>query len=358
MLLDRISQIFLPLFVSSSLVCCSQSSCNSFASDLIVENATIISVIPHSQDEQIEHPGTAESCDAPIANITADLCRVVLDVNTTSSSSVHLEAWLPDNWNGRFLATGTGGIGGCIDYSTVQLGAQFGFASLGTNAGHNGSEGFTFFLNQPEVLNDFGYRSIHIEAVVGKELVEQYYGRQPDRNYYAGCSTGGRQGFSTAMLYPEDFDGMLLGSPGVDWLHIVASKGILARRIGWPYIKSSAYVREEQWEAIVAAQIKKLDPLDGVTDGIIDNPTQFRFDPEILACGTGVLNESVCLTPDQVPSVRAAYEPIANMAGQIVYPSFELGSDTDVFSANQVNGTPELTYTILQVGAQDRALWD
>jgi feruloyl esterase len=89
-----------------------------------------------------------------------------------------------------------------------------------------------------------------------------------------------------------------------------------------------------------------------VTDGIIDDPTMFCFDPEVLACGAGagVLNESVCLTPAQVPSVRAAYEPIADAAGRIVYPAFELGSDTDVFSANinATTGEPQLSYTILQ----------
>jgi hypothetical protein len=228
-------------------------------------------------------------------------------------------------------------------------GAQLGFAALGTNAGHDGQTGFDFFLNHPEVINDFGYRSIHVEATIGKQIVKQYYGKKAHKSYYQGCSTGGRQGFQNAALYPEDFDGVLNGSPGIDWLRIVSSKGIMAKRIGWPDLNSTRYVRPEQWPAIIEQQIKMLDPLDGVTDGIIDDPTRFRFDPEILACGTGVLNESMCLNPDQVNSVRAAYLPIANMAGQIVYPPFELGSNTDVFSDNQVDGKPQLSYTILEV---------
>jgi hypothetical protein len=57
----------------------------------------------------------------------------------------------------------------------------------------------------------------------------------------------------------------------------------------------------------------------------------------------------MCLNPDQVNSVRAAYLPIANTAGQVVYPPFELGSKTDVFSNNQVDGKPQLSYTILEV---------
>ncbi|KAI8630676.1 tannase and feruloyl esterase [Xylariaceae sp. FL1651] len=342
------------LFIGMNIcvAACSTSTCDTFNKELSIANVTVIASSHELKGATIPLPGTVESCGGPhlTADITADLCRLVLLVETSPSSAVQIEAWLPDEktWNGRLLGTGNGGEGGCIDYATMQNGAGLGFASFGSNAGHNGSTGYEFFLNQPEVIEDFGHRAVHVEAEVGKEVVRQYYGVAASKNYYAGCSTGGRQGFQNAYLYPEDFDGFLLGSPGVDWLHIVASKGILAHRIGWPDLDSPAYVRPEQWPAIVEAQIKAFDPLDGITNGIIDEPTKYRFDPETLVCGGGVLNASVCLTPQQVASVRKAYEPIANSAGQIVYPAFELGSVTNVFSANQKNGTAQLSYTILQ----------
>lgn len=265
-------------------------ACHSLSSSLQAPNTTVVFTEIHQNGTSFPLVDQVSSCSGPneLANITANLCRIVVNVSTSSSSGVQVEAWLPDSWNGRFLATGGGGIGGCIDYPTIQNGASLGFASFGTNGGHNSSEGFEFFLNQPEVLKDFGYRAIHVEAEVGKDLVRAYYGQQPRHNYYAGCSTGGRQAFQSALLYPDDFDGVLAGSPGVDWLRIVSSKGILARRIGWPNIHSDSYVREEQWKAIVEAQTHLLDPLDGVKDGIIDDPTVYRFDPEILACGAGM----------------------------------------------------------------------
>ncbi|OAL05597.1 tannase and feruloyl esterase [Phaeosphaeriaceae sp. SRC1lsM3a] len=274
-----------------------------------------------------------------------------MNVTTSASSTDRIEAWLPDSWNGRFLATGNGGTGGCIDYNNLQNGASFGFATFGTNGGHDGQSGYDFFLNKPENINDFGYRAIHVEAETGKKVIEQYYGRRADYNYYSGCSTGGRQGFEEAILYPEDFDGILVGAMAVDWLHIVASKGILAHRLGWPDLNSASYVSAAQWAAIVAAQVALLDPLDGVKDGIIDNPTLHNFDPSILACGTNVLNASVCLTAAQVNTVREIYQPLANSSGHIVYPSFELGAPTGVFSANTkvVNGTviPQLSYGLV-----------
>ncbi|KAI1653694.1 tannase and feruloyl esterase [Daldinia decipiens] len=340
------------LGVAVRLAACSVDKCASLGAQIPVPNSTILMYNYLLNGTTIDLPGTVESCGGPNlkANVTADLCRFVFTVTTSPSSEIQLEAWLPDSktWNGRILATGNGGIGGCIDYATMQNGAGLGFASFGTNSGHNGSVGYEFFLDQPEVINDFGHRSIHVEAEVSKELAHQYYGARATKTYYAGCSTGGHQGFQNAHLHPKDFDGMLLGSPGIDWFRVVASKGIIARRIGWPHLNSSAYVRPEQWPAIVEAQIRELDSLDGVTDGIIDEPTKHRFNPESLVCGTDLLNSSLCLSPQQVESVRRAYEPIVSASGQIVYPAFELGSRTDVFSENQENGTAKLSYTIIE----------
>jgi feruloyl esterase len=321
------------------------------AASFVFANTTVVSVERLSKGRIIPLPNTVSSCGGPglTANATNDICRVVVNVSSAPGSSIRFDAWLPDTWNGRFLATGNGGIGGCIDYNGLQIGAQLGFATLGTNAGHDGESGYDFFLNKPAVIDDFGHRAIHVEAQFGKELIERDYGVTPNKSYYQGCSTGGRQGLQTAYLYPEDFDGILAGAPGIDWLHIVASKGILARRIGWPYINSSAYVRPEQWRAIVAKQIELFDPLDGVTDGIIDDPTRYRFDPALLACGNGALNSSVCLKPEQIQSVRAAYDPLIDGKGQVVYPGFDVGADTSVFSANQVDGKAELAYRVLDV---------
>lgn len=321
-----------------------------------IPGVAVLSTAYYAGGANISLPGLVPSCATAsgygVATATTNLCRAVINVTTSDSSTDRIEAWLPDEWNGRFLATGNGGTGGCIDYTNLGHGASFGFATFGTNGGHDGQAGYDFFLNKPENINDFGYRAIHVESEVGKQVVSQYYGRNASYNYYTGCSTGGRQGFEEAILYPEDFDGILMGSMGVDWLHIVASKGILVRRLGWPNLESLSYITATQWAAIVAAQIKLLDPLDGVTDGIIDNPTLHNLDPSIFACGTGVLNSSTCLTAAQVNTVREIYQPLADSSGKIVYPAFGLGADTSVFSVNTkvINGTttPKMGYTLVE----------
>lgn len=137
----------------------------------------------------------------------------------------------------------------------------------------------------------------------------------------------------------------------LNWLHIVALKAILARRMGWPNLDSLSCITAAQWTAIVAAQIAILDPLDGVTNGIIDNSTLHNFNPSILACGTSILNSLLCLTAAQVNSVREVYQPLANSSGYIVYPSFGLGAPTSVSSANTkvVDRTtiPQLSYSLI-----------
>jgi len=312
-------------------------------------NTTIVSVESLSKDTVFQTGYGPSLCASysTTALATKDICRVVVNVTDTPGSSIRMDAWLPADWNGRFLATGDGGIGGCIDYLGLQTGVQLGFATIGTNAGHDGETGYDFFLNNPAAVADWGYRAIHVEAEFGKQLLERFYGRQPDTSYYHGCSTGGRQGLQNAQLFPDDFDGVLAGAPAVDWLRIVASKPILARRTGWPDLESSSYVRPEQWRAIVKHQIALFDPIDGVTDGVIDDPLLFRYDPTLAACGfSSTFNSSLCLTPDQVASVRAVYEPLVNGSGAIVYPSFAVGADTSVFSANQVGGTAQLSYRV------------
>ena len=49
-----------------------------------------------------------------------DICRVSLYVPTSDSSGIHMEAWLPSNWNGRFLSAGNGGLAGCIGESSLE----------------------------------------------------------------------------------------------------------------------------------------------------------------------------------------------------------------------------------------------
>jgi hypothetical protein len=53
------------------------------------------------------------TCNRASQAVSADLCRMALEIKTSGTSKIAFEAWFPENWSGRFLATGNGGIDGC-----------------------------------------------------------------------------------------------------------------------------------------------------------------------------------------------------------------------------------------------------
>ena len=107
-----------------------------------------------------------------------------------------------------------------------------GYASFSTDTGHNGtSADAAWALNQPERLIDFGWRAFHSSSLLTKQgnsylatktalilfctqIVEHYYNVTDYKTYWLGCSTGGRQGLKAIQLYPEDYDAIVIGSPG------------------------------------------------------------------------------------------------------------------------------------------------
>ncbi|KAF2804162.1 tannase-domain-containing protein [Mytilinidion resinicola] len=138
------------------------------------------------------------------------LCRVEYNVQTSLNSSAVAEIWLPlpSAWNRRFLAVDNGGFAGGVNYPDVVWGARKGFAAMSTNTGHNGSSSDGTPFQNPEHLIDWGYRALHLTSVAAKSIVKAYYGNAAKYSYYAGCSTGGRQGLNAAQRYPSDYDGI------------------------------------------------------------------------------------------------------------------------------------------------------
>ncbi|MGR3811896.1 tannase/feruloyl esterase family alpha/beta hydrolase [Jiulongibacter sp. NS-SX5] len=205
-------------------------------------------------------------------------CNILAIVNhPPAKDSVKVWISLPiENWNGRFEGIGGGGFLGGLPFFDELL--SQGFAGGATNTGHDGGSG-SFALNKEGDLNwqliqDNAYLGIHDMTVVGKALVEKFYGKPSKYNYFVGGSTGGRQGLSEAQRYPNDYDGILSFYPATNWHKFLVTEL-------WPQVvmyELDNYISAEKFEAINKAIISKVDKLDGYEDGVIENPLQLEFD--------------------------------------------------------------------------------
>ncbi len=147
-------------------------------------------------------------------------CRVVAEAKPTADSDIKLEVWLPaSGWNGKLQGIGNGGFAGLIDYVQIANAMSKGYASTATDTGHAGSSPVDadWAIGHPEKVADFGYRGIHEMTRVAKEVALAFYGKAPQRSYFAGCSDGGREALMEAQRYPGDYDGILAGAPAHNW---------------------------------------------------------------------------------------------------------------------------------------------
>ncbi|CAK5272441.1 unnamed protein product [Mycena citricolor] len=297
--------------------------CAALKDTLRIENTTIVDATFLAVGSRVKFRNVCPEQSSTKLYAPTSLCRVQFVTQTSESSGIRAEAWLPEEWYGRFLGVGNGGLGGCIAYNDLAYGSSFHFASVGSNNGHDGNSG-EVFLNNPEVIEDFAHRSIHVEAVVGKQIVEAYYGQQHQKSYYLGCSTGGRQGTQEALKYPADFDGILAGAPAIDFNHLLHWIGMLARHAGAPDPTSPAFLSASEWTLVSEEILKQCDMLDGGKDGIITEPDTCLFRPDTLVCRPGQIDD--CLFPAQIEALRKIYSPLY-ADGELIFPRFDPGAE-------------------------------
>ena len=119
------------------------------------------------------------------------------------------------------------------------------------------------------------------ETVKAKSLTSTFYGSAPRRAYFQGCSAGGRQGMMSAKRHPEDFDGIVAGAPVVNTTGRASFAIWIAQQ---QHRSAESYIPAEKYPAIHEAVLKACDGLDGVTDGVIENPRACTFDPKAIEC--------------------------------------------------------------------------
>jgi len=262
----------------------------------------------------LARPGTTISLTQSVAagafetnkNLPA-FCRVAATLTPTRDSDIKIEVWMPvSGWNGKFQAVGNGGWAGSISYPAMSEALRRGYATSSTDTGHSGGSG-RFALGHPEKLIDYAYRSEHEMTVKAKAIIAAYYGEGPKLSYWNGCSAGGKQGLKEAQRYPEDFNGIIAGAPAGDWTGRAAASLRVAQAV---HKDEASDIPPAKYPAVRAAALDECDALDGVKDGVIENPRGCKFDPKVLECKDA--DTSACLTKSQVETARTIYASAIN----------------------------------------------
>ncbi|WP_226689275.1 tannase/feruloyl esterase family alpha/beta hydrolase [Ruegeria arenilitoris] len=273
-------------FVASALV-------GGFVAVASAANAVDCSVeaIPNLPDVRIL---SAEVVPNPAAH-----CRVVGEIGTETG----FELLLPDDWNGKFIMGGGGGFSGDFNNAAFLAGNILGegWATVTTDTGHKGNNGdASWALNNLERQVNFGFQAVHRTAVTAKAIIAEFYGSEIERNLFYGCSRGGGQALMVAQRSPDLFEGIYAGAPAYSWTQELGGRWLYDAMNMFPDPNQIVTpVLDVDAQALIGnAIMDECDAIDGLEDGILNDPRQCTFDVSSLQCGDGQANQ--CLSEKQV----------------------------------------------------------
>ncbi|MCY4013062.1 MAG: tannase/feruloyl esterase family alpha/beta hydrolase [Gammaproteobacteria bacterium] len=222
-------------------------------------------------------------------------------------------------WNGRLMFSTVGGGAGVIGDTTSLL--SRGFAMASTDTGHEASEGNAFY-RQPEALLDYAYRGVHLATQAAKRIVTHFYGRDIEFSYLQGCSNGGRAAMLEATRFPNDYDGIIAGAP------VFRFEEFVPWAVGVHRVHSKNPLTPDALRVLDNASRKACDGLDGVEDGVINDPrlcTSEVFDAGALLCEDGETDG--CLTAGQIDTARFVYADMTDADGNVLSPGVPPGAE-------------------------------
>jgi feruloyl esterase len=71
--------------------------------------------------------------------------------------------------------------------------------------------------------------------------------------------------------------------------------------------------------------MQQCDGIDGVMDGVIEDPDLCQFRPETMLCSPGMTRN--CLTGAQADTVRKIFSPVYGKSGNLLYPRMQPGNE-------------------------------
>jgi hypothetical protein len=243
-------------------------------------------------------------------------------------------------WNGKVRNIGGGGLQGNL--SAVTTATNAGYVGSNTDTGHPSSDNPNFAVIQETHelnegrLDDFLNESLKQQYRWALRLTQNYYGQSASRNYWDGCSTGGREGLALALRHGKDFDGFLTGAPANFHTRLQVATV-------WPFWVNkelaAASLTNPQMQAANASAIAACDAADGVVDGLIRDPRACKFDAKANVCGQpGAPASPLCLTAAQADAVNLIWDGPRNDHGTRIWFPFGRGANASVLNTPPFGG--------------------
>ncbi len=252
----------------------------------------------------------------------------------------------PSSWKGKVRNIGGGGLQGGL--SAITTATNAGYVGSNTDTGHptQDNPNFPVIQDTHELnygrLDDFLRESIHQQYKWALALTEAYYGTPATRNYWDGCSTGGREGLSLALNFGQDFDGFLTGAPANFHTRLQVATV-------WPFwvqkeLTGTATLTQQKMNAANASAVAACDEQDGLKDAIVSDSRTCKFDAANNICGrpgaptTDAQGRVLCLTEAEAQAVNRIWDGPRNDRGQRIWFPFGRGANAGVTNSPPFGG--------------------
>ena len=277
-----------------------------------------------------------------------EYCRVSAEIAPIDPAApkIKMQIALPGLWNRKAMMLGGGGYDGTVPNVAGNVSAGpadqpdpigRGYAVFGSDSGHAGASNQGAFAVNDEALRNFAYEALKKTRDTAVHLIRKRYGAAPQRSYFAGGSTGGREALNMTQKWPRDFDGVIALYPAYNAASLNLQFGRMTRARAAP----GAYPNLLKRKALYDAAMQACDGLDGVRDGLVSNqpacnttfdPATAMLDGQPLRCAAGADTGDTCLSDAQIAAMKVLDTPIffngmlAN--GDTGYPGFNVwGTD-------------------------------
>ncbi len=273
--------------------------------------------------------------------------------NAATGKTANFLATFPETWNGKYLQLGCAGHCGTFAVSnpatvTITITNQGtpgqiirkGYAAFATDQGHTEMTGGSWAIKGPgqvseDAITDYLYRASQVLSQMGKEFTQAFYAQETGvarpiaRSYFSGCSGGGRDAMVAASYFPEEFDGIVAGSPYNLMGRAFHAVGTSIATLRSPDAGLSPALLKLFDEKVVT----QCDGLDGVKDGLIQNPMACNFRPErdLPKC-EGDQPGGQCFTKAQIETMSTVLTAVTDEHGNLVQPGYSVSDMLDAFA--------------------------